>query len=96
MPADTYDATHKPYLNMDSESIKSSIRQIIHEATNIPTDTIAEDVSFQNDLEIDSLTLLEIAVSVDQKYGLKLPEEEMIKLDTLNAILEAVLAHSAS
>ncbi len=80
---------------MKTEEIKTTILNIIHEATNIPKNDISENTSFVDELEIDSLTLLEIAVSVDQEYGLNLPEDEMVKMTDLKTATQMVLAKVA-
>jgi len=73
--------------------IKSRIKHIIFETTNIEHDDIADEASFAGDLKLDSLTLLEIGVNIDQEYGLDLSEEEMKQLSTVQFSAELVREH---
>ena len=80
---------------MRFEDIKAKIKQIIYETTNIDPSDIGDDASFRKDLDLDSLTLLEIGVNVDQEFDLDMPDEEMDRFTSVTAtarIVEEVLA----
>ncbi len=78
---------------MDIGEIKDKIRQIIFETTNIEPETISDKAHFVQDLDLDSLTLLEIGVSVDQEFRLDLPEEEMKQMTDLQATADLVVSY---
>lgn len=75
---------------MELNEIKAKIKQVVFETTNIKPEDIADNASFVDDLHLDSLTLLEIAVNVDQEFMLDIPEEEMQKFSSVNASAELV------
>ena len=64
---------------MERTVIKSKIKQIIFETTNIKAEDIPDSASFRADLDMDSLTLLEIAVNIEQNFGLDVSEDDMEK-----------------
>lgn len=68
---------------MESQEIKSKIREIIHNVTNIDPAEIGDTTSFTEELGLDSLSLLEIGVDVDYEFKLELPEERMRGLDSV-------------
>ena len=78
---------------MDIATIKGRIKEIIYETTNIEPDDIGDTAHFVKDLELDSLTLLEIGVDIDQEYMLDLPEEEMKNLLDVQSSAELVMAY---
>lgn len=78
---------------METTEIEKKVRQIIFETTNIDPSEIEEHAHFVNDLDLDSLTLLEIGVNVDQEFRLDLPEEEMKDMVDLRATVALVIAH---
>ncbi len=41
------------------------------------------DKSFVDDLDIDSLSMVEIAVQTEDKYGVKIPDEDLAGLRTV-------------
>ena len=75
--------------------VKERIKQVIFETTNIRPEDIADDASFVDDLNLDSLTMLEIAVNIDQEFGLDLPEEEMQKFSSVAVSAELVQEYRA-
>ena len=84
---------------MDVAEMKSRIKKIIANVSNIDPSQIADDASFTQDLDLDSLSLLEIGVDVDYEFQLGLAEERMRGLDSVNqtvALVEERLAEKAA
>jgi acyl carrier protein len=58
-------------------------------------DQITEDTSFIDDLDIDSLDLVELVVEVENIFGMdQIPEEDLKKIKTVGDLTEYVSAHS--
>lgn len=68
---------------MDAGTIRDKVKQIIANVTNIDPGEIDDNASFVEDLDLDSLSLLEIGVDVDFEFKLGLPEERMRELATV-------------
>ncbi len=66
-----------------TQEIRTRIKQIVSNVTNIAVEDIADNASYRDDLALDSLSLLEIAVDVDYEFKLGLPEEEMQGIQTV-------------
>ncbi|MBM3262230.1 MAG: acyl carrier protein [candidate division Zixibacteria bacterium] len=76
---------------MEMEAIRSTVKEIIANATNINPVDIGDTASFQEDLGLDSLSLLEIAVDVDHMFKLNLSDEELsARLQELRTVQDAV------
>lgn len=75
---------------MDRQEIRDTVRRLIVGITRIPAERITDDASFREDLRIDSLSMIEIGVSVDYEFRLNLPEERFQALDTLAATVDLV------
>lgn len=80
---------------MQIEEIKSKIKQIMFETTNIKPEDIEDNASFVDDLHLDSLTLLEIAVNIDHEFSLDIPEDDMQKFNTVQVSAELVMQQLA-
>jgi len=78
-------------LRMDREEIRQVVKGLIAKVTDLPTDKIADNASFRDDLELDSLALIEISVHVDHAYKLRLTEEEMSSLATVEDAVNMVI-----
>ncbi|GEM34219.1 hypothetical protein NN3_52260 [Nocardia neocaledoniensis NBRC 108232] len=63
------------------EAIVAGIAEIIEEVTGIEADEVTMEKSFVEELEIDSLSLVEIAVQLEDKYDVKIPDEDLSSAD---------------
>jgi acyl carrier protein len=80
---------------MEVEEIKAKIKEVIAQTTSIDPGEISDSASFKDDLNLDSLTMLEIGVNVDFEFDLHFPEEELGKLQTVEdsvALVQKYLA----
>lgn len=75
---------------MDVEQIRSKIKDVISNVTNIDPAEIGDRASFVDDLQLDSLSLLEIGVDVDYEFKLGVPEERLGELRTVQDAVELV------
>ncbi|MFE7723166.1 meromycolate extension acyl carrier protein AcpM [Nocardia rhizosphaerihabitans] len=65
------------------EEIVAGIADIVEEVTGIDAVEVTPAKSFVEDLEIDSLSLVEIAVQLEDKYNVKIPDEDLASLRTV-------------
>ncbi|WP_327139471.1 meromycolate extension acyl carrier protein AcpM [Nocardia sp. NBC_01327] len=65
------------------DQIVAGIAEIVEEVTGIEASEVTIEKSFVDDLDIDSLSLVEIAVQLEDKYGIKIPDEDLTSLRTV-------------
>jgi acyl carrier protein len=77
------------------EEVLQRIRE--HLATELEVDPgrIAEETRFREDLEADSLDLVELVVELEDRYGMRIPDEEAAKILTVGQAADFVAAHAA-
>ena len=80
---------------MNREEIRTEVKKLIGKVTGLDPEEIGNSASFRDDLELDSLAMIEIAVDVAYAYKLELTEEEMAGLQTLDEAVEMVIAKQA-
>ncbi len=51
---------------------------------------IDESMSFTNDLNLDSIDLVEMLMDIEEKYGIEIPDEEAIKIETIGDFIKIV------
>ena len=78
---------------MDVVEIRAKIKEIISNVANIDPAEIGDKASFIDDLQLDSLSLLEIGVDVDYEFKLGVPEEKLQELRTVQDTVHLVLQH---
>ena len=69
------------------------IAALLNEKLDIDTADVTPEASFKEDLEIDSLDLFDLVMSIEEEFGLEIPSEELEKLTTVGAMVDYLKAH---
>lgn len=75
---------------VSQEEIIAGIAEIIEEVTGIEPSEVTPEKSFVDDLDIDSLSMVEIAVQTEDKYGVKIPDEDLAGLRTVGDVVSYI------
>jgi len=75
---------------MDIDEVKSRIKGCISKVTSIDPQKIADDASYVEDLALDSLSILETVVEVEYHFNIKVPEEELSAIRTVDDTISTV------
>ncbi len=63
--------------------ITSGLAEILEEVAGVNPDDVAEEKSFTDDLDVDSLSMVEVAMAVEEKFNAKIPDDELSNLKTV-------------
>ncbi len=66
-----------------TEEIRSSLAEIVNEVAGIPVNDVQMDKSFTDDLDVDSLSMVEVVVAAEEKFDVKIPDDEVKNLKTV-------------
>lgn len=66
-----------------TEEILAAMGEIVNEVAGIPVEDVTLDKSFTDDLDIDSLSMVEIIYAAEEKFGVSIPDEESKNLKTV-------------
>ena len=66
-----------------TEEIRSGLADIVNEVAGIPADDVQLDKSFTEDLDVDSLSMVEVVVAAEEKFGVRIPDESVKDLRTV-------------
>jgi acyl carrier protein len=80
---------------MDTAEVRARIKTIIGSIAGIDSQRIGDDATLRGDLNLDSLSLLEVGVDVDLAFQLNLPDESYKEIDSLPAMVDLVLRRRA-
>ncbi|HVE64702.1 MAG TPA: acyl carrier protein [Mycobacteriales bacterium] len=67
---------------MTDAELMTGLADIVNEITGIPTTDVTPDVRFSDDLDVDSLSMVEIALAAEEKFGVRIPDSDLVKLKT--------------
>jgi len=75
---------------VDMKNLEKEIKSIVAEITEIEPEKITPEAKFTEDLGMDSMMALEILASIEKRYKLKIPEENLMKMTNLKQTLELI------
>ncbi|AIY18299.1 acyl carrier protein [Pimelobacter simplex] len=68
---------------MSTEEIRAALAEIVNEVAGIPAENVQLDKSFSDDLDVDSLSMVEVVVEAEEKFGVTIPDDEVKNLKTV-------------
>ncbi len=68
---------------MSENDILSGLADIVREITGIKAEQVVPGATFVDDLDIDSLSMVEVVVAAEERFGVRIPDEDLAKLKTV-------------
>ena len=63
--------------------IQADLATIVEEIAGIPASTVQPEKEFIGDLDVDSLSMVEVVVAAEEQFGVKIPDDEVKNLKTV-------------
>jgi acyl carrier protein len=79
---------------MEREEVMQRIREHLAAELEVDASVIADGTRFKEDLEADSLDLVELTVELEDSYGIRIPDEEAARILTVGQAADYVAAHA--
>ncbi len=77
----------------NKEEILSGLAEIVNEIAGIPTEDVELDKSFTDDLDVDSLSMVEVVVAAEERFSVKIPDDDVKNLKTVGDAVSYILDH---
>jgi acyl carrier protein len=77
---------------LSQNEVLAGLAEIVNEETGIDTESVKMDKSFTNDLDIDSISMMTIVVNAEEKFSVKIPDEEVQNLLTVGDAVNFITA----
>jgi acyl carrier protein len=75
---------------MDMAELTGKVCSILAENLSVPQDQVTPASRFQEDLDADSLDLVEAVLALEEEFGVSIPEEEMEGVKTVGQAIQLV------
>jgi acyl carrier protein len=66
-----------------TQGVAEGLREIMAARLGLPAEQLVPEARLAEDLGLDSLDAVELAISVERKFDIEVPEEELTKLKTV-------------
>jgi len=74
--------------------IESQVKEIIVEQLDVKLEDIEESKSFTEDLQADSLAIVELVLALEEKFEVKIPDDEVDKIKTVGDAISYIKNHT--
>jgi acyl carrier protein len=75
---------------MDREEVMNLVREHLATELEVPRERIAPETRFREDLDADSLDLYELVMELEDRYGIRVSEEEAAEITTVGDAVDFV------
>ncbi|MEX2252913.1 MAG: acyl carrier protein [Thermoleophilaceae bacterium] len=79
---------------MTRDEVLERVRSHLATELEIDPERIQDGTRFKEDLEADSLDLVELVMELEDSYGIRIPDEEAVKILTVGQAADFVAAHA--
>jgi acyl carrier protein len=78
-----------------TDTILADLAEILHEVADVKPEDVTLEKSFVDDLDVDSLSMVEVAMAVEEKFDAKIPDDELSNLKTVGDAVSYIKKHAA-
>jgi acyl carrier protein len=75
---------------MDMNELQTKVCTILAENLSVPVEQVTPQARFQEDLDADSLDLVEAVLALEEEFNVTIPEEEMEGVQTVGQAIQLV------
>jgi acyl carrier protein len=76
---------------MTREEVFEQVKSILVETLSVDEDKVTMEASFQEDLETDSLDLVELVMTMEEKFDVKISDEQAAEIKTVGDAVDFVM-----
>jgi acyl carrier protein len=76
---------------MERADVLTAVQESAKEVLGVDQDVVVEDARFKDDLDADSLDLVELVMALEERFEVTIPEEELGGIETVGQAVDVVL-----
>lgn len=77
---------------MDRSQVQAKMRELLVEELGLDASKITDEATFEEDLEVDSLGVVELLMALEDEFGVRIPDEEAEDITSVGEAVDLVLA----
>jgi len=77
---------------MEKEELAAQVKEIFRETLKIDPERLRPETVLKDELELDSLDMIEVVYAVEERFDVQIPEESIAELKTFQQIVDGLWA----
>ena len=73
-----------------ADAVEDRVKGIVTELLGVDEDRVVSDANFRNDLEADSLDLVELIMAFEEEFGGEITDEDAQKIETVGQAVDYI------
>jgi acyl carrier protein len=74
------------------DDVVATMREVLASELDVDADKVNADARFKEDLDADSLDLVEVVLALEEKFGIEIPDDEIASVKTVGEAADLVIA----
>jgi acyl carrier protein len=74
------------------DDVVAAMREVLASELDVDADKVNADARFKEDLDADSLDLVEVVLALEEKFGIEIPDDEIAGVKTVGEAADLVIA----
>lgn len=87
---------NREVVGVSSSSVFDRVQNVVSEQLGVDSDKVTPDAEFVQDLNADSLDLVELIMQLEEEFGVEISDEEAENIVTVGDALEYIQEHTAA
>jgi acyl carrier protein len=75
---------------LSAADITAGLAEVLQEVAGTPADKVVADAKFDADLDVDSLTMVEVVVACEERFGIRIPDEALEQMTTVGEAVDYI------
>ncbi len=76
---------------LSHNEVLDGIKEIVEEVAGVSPSDIELHKNFTDDLDVDSLSMVEVVVAAEERFGIKIPDDEVTKMATVGDAVDFIV-----
>jgi acyl carrier protein len=79
-------------MTQSRDDVVATMREVLASELDVDAGKVTADARFKEDLDADSLDLVEVVLALEEKFGIEIPDEEIAGVKTVGEAADLVIA----